>query len=267
MKLKKQSALKTRITTLLKRALLLLFALQPFAMMGQLSTGALNDSATACYSAGRYTDALNYYEQIIKEGKESSEIYYNMGNAAFKSNELASAVWYYEKALRLNPGDENATFNLGVVNSRITDKIEQVPLLFYERWWKAFVSLFPPDAWSVISLITLAMAGASLLLFFQAAYMWQRKTGFWLSMSFGLMFILSLSFAWKGTHRMMSHNEAIIFAATVTAKSSPDASGIDLFVLHEGTKVEINDQIGQWLRIKLANGSVGWIEDSALKRI
>lgn len=259
--------MNTNTSKSLKHALLLFFTLQPIVMMAQLSAGALNDSAASCYSAGRYTDALDYYEQILKGGKESSELYYNMGNAAFKSNELASAVWYYEKALRLNPGDENASFNLGVVNSRITDKIEQVPLLFYERWWRAFVSLFPPDTWSVISLITLAMAGAALLLFFQAGNMWQRKTGFWLSLSFGLLFAFSLSFAWKGTHRMMNHNEAIIFTATVTAKSSPDASGIDLFVLHEGTKVEISDQIGQWLRIKLANGSVGWIQDNSIKRI
>lgn len=245
--------------------LLLIVVSQPAC--AQLSNKALIDSATACYTSGRYADALNYYEQVLKSGKESFEIYYNMGNAAFKTNEMAEAVWYYEKALRLNPGDEDAAFNLTLANSRITDKIDSVPLLFYERWWRAFVNLFSPDTWSLVSLIVLALSALGLVLFLQAGYMWQRKTGFWFSIVFGVLFAFSLSFAWKGTHRLADHNEAIVFTPTITAKSSPDASGVDLFVLHEGTKVVISDQIGDWLRIKIANGSVGWIEEKALKRL
>lgn len=245
--------------------LLLVFATG--IVSAQLSPKALIDSATACYTAGRYTDALNYYNQVLTSGQESADLYYNAGNAAFKANEMAQAVWYYEKALKLNPADEDAAFNLGLANTRITDKIDQVPLLFYERWWKAFVNLFSPDTWSVVSLLMLALAALALLLFFQATTLWQRKGGFWMSLVFGILFAFSLSFAWKGTHRIVNHNEAIVFAATVTAKSSPDASGVDLFVLHEGTKVAVNDQIGTWLRVKIANGSEGWLEEGAVKRL
>ncbi|PKP17744.1 MAG: hypothetical protein CVU06_12820 [Bacteroidetes bacterium HGW-Bacteroidetes-22] len=245
----------------------ILATVSPLVVLAQLSPKANLDSATACYTSGRFADALGYYDQVLINGKESYELYFNMGNTAFRLNELAQAVWFYEKALRLKPGDEDATFNLGLINSRITDKIDQVPLLFYERWWRSFVNLFPPDTWSMVSLILLSLTGASLLLFFQAGYMWQRKTGFWLSLTFGVLLVFSISFAWKGTQRIMNHNEAIIFATTVTAKSSPDASAVDLFVLHEGTKVGINDQIGEWLRIKIANGSVGWIKEKSLKRL
>lgn len=245
----------------------IIFIVSPFLVSAQISAKANLDSATACYTSGRFSDAYNYYDQVLKSGKESYELYFNMGNTAFRLNEMAEAVWFYEKALRLKPGDEDAIFNLGLVNSRITDKIEKVPLLFYERWWQSFVNLFPPDSWSLVSIILLFLTGSSLLLFFQAGYMWQRKTGFWLSVTTGLLLVFSISFAWKGTQRIMNHNEAIIFASTVTAKSSPDASAIDLFVLHEGTKVGINDQIGEWLRIKIANGSVGWIKEKSLKRL
>jgi tetratricopeptide (TPR) repeat protein len=233
----------------------------------QLSPKSLIDSATTCYTTGRYTDALNYYNQVLTSGQESADLYYNAGNAAFKANEMAQAVWYYEKALKLNPTDEDAVFNLGLANTRITDKIDQVPLLFYERWWKAFVNLFSPETWRVVSLLMLALTAVALLLFFQATTLWQRKGGFWMSMVFAILFAFSLSFAWKGTHRIVNHNEAIVFAATVTAKSSPDASGVDLFVLHEGTKVAVNDQIGTWLRVKIANGSEGWLEEGAVRRL
>lgn len=228
---------------------------------------ALIDSATNCYNKGRYEQAADFYKQVLAKGFESADVYYNIGNASFKTNDLASAILYYEKALKLAPGDEDIRYNLKVANSLITDKIDVVPDLFYEIWWKTLLNLFSGNTWAWVGIVFLALALASFGVFVLAGSYTLRKASFILSMTMLVFMLFSTGFALNSTNRQLSHAYAIIFDPAVTVKSSPDDSSTDLFVLHEGTKVNVTDKVNDWIKVKLANGNVGWILAKSIKEI
>lgn len=228
---------------------------------------ALIDSATNCYNKGRYEQAAEFYKQVLAKGYESADVYYNIGNASFKTNDLASAILYYEKAIKLAPGDEDIRFNLKVANSRIADKIDVVPDLFYEIWWKTLLNLFSGNAWAWAGIVFLALGLAFFGVFVLSGSYTLRKVSFILSITMVVFMLFSTGFAWTSNNRQLSHSYAIIFDPAVTVKSSPDDSSTDLFVLHEGTKVNVTDKVNDWVKVRLANGNVGWILTKSVKEI
>lgn len=223
--------------------------------------------ANKAYGDGSFTEAAELYKRVIALGYESPDLYYNLGNSYFKLNEYASAILWYERAKRLDPGNEDIDFNLKVTNNKIADQIEPLPELFYKRWFRNLINLFPADTWAAtgIVLFILALAFGSVYLLSRVLFI--RKFGFWLGALILLFSVISILFAWNSYTTVKNANEAIIFTPTLTIKSSPDEKSVDLFVLHEGTKVQIKDQIGAWYEIRIANGSVGWIPASALEKI
>jgi len=223
--------------------------------------------ANRAYSTGSYTEAADLYRKVIASGYEAADLYYNLGNTCFKMNDLPSAILWYERARRLDPGNEDIDFNLKVTNSRIADQIEPLPELFYKRWIRALISLFPADSWATAGVVFFILALGFGSLYLLSRVLVLRKIGFWIGSVVLLFSFLFLIFAWSGHTYVKRANEAIIFTPTVTIKSSPDDKSIDLFVLHEGTKVQIKDQIGSWLEIRIANGSVGWIQAASLEKI
>ena len=223
--------------------------------------------ANKAYADGLFTNAADLYKQVLSSGNESWELYYNLGNSYFKMNDFASAILYYEKAKKLNPGDEDINFNLKVANNKIADKIEPLPEMFYKRWYRNLVELFPVDSWARITVLTfiLSLFFALFYVMFQRIYL--RKVGFWGGILFFVLSLVSFHFSFQNFKTLQNNTEAIIFTPTVTIKSSPDEKSIDLFVLHEGTKVKILDNIGNWYEIRIANGSVGWLPVSSLEKI
>jgi hypothetical protein len=218
------------------------------------------DSALSAYSSGMYGTALEYYQYVLDSlNEESAALYYNMGNAAFKRNDLASAILYYEKALKLTPNDEDLIFNLGLANSRIPDRIETVPEMLFVRWYKDVTHLLTPDQWAYLALGLLVISLIFMALYFIAYRIATRKIGFWMGVVFFLCFIFSLTVSHQTAKEQTTHNTGIVFSASLTVKSSPEESSTDLFVLHEGAKVWILDQLNSWIKIKIANGSVGWV--------
>ncbi len=241
------------------------FVFQAQVLRGNDNPHALLDSATSAYTKGFYSDAVVYYEKVLSMGLESAEIYYNLGNAYFKLNELAPAIYNYEKALMLSPSDEDILFNLKIANSRITDKIDVVPELFFQRWWKSFYRLFPGDTWALFSLIFFGLFLSALGIFLLSRRVTYRKIGLWAAVVFLVLASFSFAFAWKDQSRQTEKRNGIIFEPAVVVKSSPDEASVDLFVLHEGTKVEIQDKLDKWVKIKIANGNVGWLPATTLK--
>lgn len=231
------------------------------------TTAVLIDSATNCYNKGRFEQSAAFYNQVLAKGYESAEVYFNLGNAFFKSNDLASAILFYEKALKISPGDEDIRFNLKVANSRITDKIESVPDLFYEIWWKSIFNLFSGNAWAWTGVVLFALCFVFFGIYVLSSSYALRKAAFILAATMFVFALFATGFAWSSSNRQLSHSFAIVFDPSVTAKSSPDDSSTDLFVLHEGTKVNVTDKVGDWVKIKLANGSIGWITLKSLKEI
>ncbi|MCK9220504.1 MAG: tetratricopeptide repeat protein [Bacteroidales bacterium] len=219
------------------------------------------------YAVGAYTDAAATYEKVVAMGLESPDLYYNLGNAYFKMNDFAKAILWYERAQRLEPGNEDIDFNLKVANNKIADKIEPLPELFYKRWFTGLVHSFSVDAWAWMGIIFLVLALSAGALYLISRILFLRKAGFWIGLILLFFSIFSLFLAWSGNVFLKSDQEAIIFTPTITIKSSPDDKSTDLFVLHEGAKVQLLDNISGWYEIRIANGSVGWLPVTAVERI
>jgi tetratricopeptide (TPR) repeat protein len=219
------------------------------------------------YSAGSFSIAAEQYKKVVGEGYESPVLFYNIGNACFKQNDFASAILWYERAKRLDPGNEDINFNLNVANTKISDKIEPLPELFYKRWFDAFVQVFSTDAWAILCVVMFFAALLCLVVYVASRVLILRKLGFWCGSGLFAMSLIALFMAWNGYRFSTSGSEAIVFSPTITVKSSPDEKSTDLFVLHEGTKVRLLDTIGDWFEIRIASGSVGWLPKSALEKI
>ncbi len=223
--------------------------------------------ANKAYSEGAFTTAAELYQKVIASGYESPELYYNLGNSYFKLNEFASAILWYERAKRIDPGNEDINFNLNVANNKIADKIEPLPELLHKRWYFAMVRLFSIDAWAITGIVLLILALNCGSVYLISRVLLLRKIGFWTGFIILFIALISILFAWSGYTTLKSTNEAIVFTPTITVKSSPDEKSTDLFVVHEGTKVRLLDNISGWYEIKIANGSVGWLPVSALEKI
>lgn len=223
--------------------------------------------ANALYQDGKYSEAVIVYENVINSGFEADDLYYNLGNAYFKNKDLPHAIWYYEKTLKHNPSHTEAQFNLNVANARIVDKIEPLPEVFYMRWWKSLINMFPLKAWSVVLIFNLII-----LLGFIGWYLFSKRPStkritFFTALFMLFLLITGFTFAYGQLRQHRTARAAIVFTPSVTAKSSPDEKSIDLFVLHEGTKVWLLDKLGEWTEIKIANGNRGWIRIKNVKDI
>lgn len=225
------------------------------------------DSANQCYTDGKYEKAIGFYEQVVNNGYESSDLYYNIGNAYFRSNKMSLAILNYERALKLDPSNADAEFNLQLANTYVVDKIDVIPPIFLKVWWHNLVLMFDTNVWAIISMIAFIGATVLFLLFFLSGSMVTRKLAFWLGAV--VLFVSILSFNFSRKQKWMDVNEpyAIVVTPSVVVKSSPDVSGTQLFLIHEGLKVQITDELGDWRRIKLSDGNIGWLKVEDLIKI
>lgn len=222
------------------------------------------DVANAAYAEGRYEEAATLYQAMIDE-QPNATLYYNLGNARFKQGELAQAILNYERALRLQPNNKDAQYNLAFAQSKITDNIVEQDF-FLSTWARTVRNSLKEQTWLVLSICLFMLALVGLLLFLLGREPWLRKTAFhiaWLALLFSLIAGLNAASLHK---RDTLRNEAIITQGIVNGKSSPDRSGTDLFTLHEGTKVTIRETLGEWCNIRVGNYE-GWVRLQTLERI
>jgi len=182
----------------MKQYIVLFFLLICTLLVKASEVQVLIAKANRAYAAGAYTEAAETYKKVVALGLESGDLYYNMGNAYFKMNDYAHAILYYERAKRLDPGNEDIDFNLKVANNKIADQIEPLPELFYKRWYYGIVNLFPADTWARTGIFFFILS-----LFLGAVYLMSRvlilrKTGFWIGALLFLFSLFSLLFAWSG---------------------------------------------------------------------
>jgi tetratricopeptide (TPR) repeat protein len=220
---------------------------------------SLVELGNRAYNNANYQQAIENYLSVIDVGYGSAGLFYNLANSYFKLNDIPSAILYYEKALKLNPKDEDINFNLRLANSRIIDKIEPVPEFFLKKWWKQTVHLMGPDQWARLAIAFFVVFLILLSMFIVSRSVTLRKTAFWMGTILLAAFVFSIYTGYYGHLEIKQQHEGIIFTPTVTVKSSPAENSVDLFVIHEGTKVRLLDEVEQWTEIRIANGSVGWI--------
>ena len=190
-----------------------------------------------------------------------------MANAYLKMEELAEAILYYNRALRLAPADEDVRHNLEYAEQMTRDSIEEIPEFILTTWVRAVRGALSSTAWCILSLVLLVVSLSMMLVYLLAQRLSLRKTGFYVMVVAGVLFILTTIFAWSEGRMDVEHREAVIMNSAVSIKSSPDRAATELFVLHEGTKVVIGETISGWAEVRIADGRKGWIEESRIERI
>lgn len=237
-------------------------------MLLPLSANAITkQNADDEYAKGNYQQAIKDYQEILKTGV-SSEIYYNLGNAYYRTDNITQALLAYERALQLSPGDNDIRFNLQYARSKTIDKITPETEMFFVTWYHSLVNFTSVDRWANTAIVSIVMALLLILVFLFAPQMWARKSGFYGSAAFLLLFAFANLFAFQQKHELETKQGAIVIAPTVNVKKTPAASGTDVFVIHEGTRVDITDRgMKQWRGIKLADGREGWLKTSQIEEI
>jgi tetratricopeptide (TPR) repeat protein len=221
------------------------------------------NAANAAYAEGRWNDALAGYEDISAMGWESASLYCNMGDAFFKDGNIGKAILFYERSLKLDPSYSDARHNLELLNSMIQDRIDPVPEFILKVWARDICYLMDSDSWAAVFLVFLAITLAMALLFILAPGTGGRRAGFFTGLVTLLLALFSILFSLWQKNEYMSTDKAIVTRPVASVKSSPSSeSATDLFVLHEGTKVTIIDEVGTWNNVELADGRQGWLPSS-----
>ena len=237
------------------------------SLSGSAKIDPLVDSANLAYSKGEYFKAAQLYENIVSKGLEAPEVYFNLGNAHYKSNNIAFAILNYERALKLDPDNQDFSYNLKLANQKTEDKIDAAPQLFLSQWKNSMVDLMTEKGWSKLCIGLIIFA---LILF--AMYITMRGRAIKQFGFFGgaTLFFLSLITFFIAQHKYYHtkyNSYGIITSPSITVTGSPNERGTKLFILHEGTKVNVTQEDTSWAEIKIANGNTGWIKKSELQKI
>lgn len=243
--------------------IVLFFSLAAFSQ----SPNTLFSKANKLYKNAKYNEAIEAYLAIEKQGLQSDVLFFNLANCYYKQNKVAPSVYYYEKALKLNPTNEDAIANLAFAKRMTIDEIEELPQTFLQRFSKNVIQKLPYDTWALIAVIASFLAAILFLVYYFTNG--TKKKLFYFNISILAVFILvvSLFFAFKNYHTVQNNKAAIIFVAKVEVKNAPTLASEVVFTLHEGTKVTIIDALDNWKKIKIADGKIGWIYSDKLKQI
>jgi tetratricopeptide (TPR) repeat protein len=248
---------------LLKYLLLCSGLFFPLSIFANDSTPLL-DHANQFYLQGKYEQAIASYQEIVSQGYESAEVYFNLGNCYYQTNAVGLSILYYERAKKLNPQDEDILFNLQLANQRTLDKIEPAPKLFLEEWWNTIQVLHSEKEWSVRSILFFVLSFVFMAIFISTAHRSSKLFSFWLTIVF--LFLTAITFAIAGSRYSNSknHTTAVMIATSAEVKNSPADNGVKLFVLHEGTLVTTPETNGEWVKIELSPEKVGWVKKTSL---
>lgn len=225
----------------------------------------LFEKANTLYNSEKYNDAILVYDQILSTQQHSADLYFNKGNAYYKLNQIAESVYNYEKALQLDPSNEDVLTNLAFANNMKIDKIDSIPTTGFSKLFSAFVNLVSFDTWAVLAVIFVLLFVGCFILYSTSKYTSKKRLYFVTALSGLLLAILSVSFAYKQELNVKTTKYAIVFAKESKVKSEPKLNSDEAFVLHEGTKVRVLETFDGWVKIKLQNGSVGWIINEDIK--
>ena len=228
-------------------------------------TKAMADSA---YAKADYATAIHIYEQLLATEGEAASVYYNLGNAYYKSNDIAHSILNYERALLLDPSNEDIQFNLELARSKAVDKNAIVSELFFVRWFRDFSSIMPVDGWAKCGILCFIVLILCLTLFIFNKKSKTKKIIFIFALFSLACTILSNVIASNQKDKLLHRESAIIMEPSVTVRSTPSTSGTELFILHEGKKVTIkDDSMKEWKEIEIEDGNIGWLPASAIEQI
>ncbi|MDC9723664.1 MAG: tetratricopeptide repeat protein [Urechidicola sp.] len=250
----------------MKKIVLIAFIL--FTSIGFSQTAAaLFSNANELYQQEKYEAAIEQYELIEELQLQSDELFFNLGNAYYKLNKVAPAIYYFEKSLKLNPSNADTKTNLEFANRMTIDAIEELPKTIFQDFSEAIIYKLQYETWAKMA-VAFSFSGAIIFLLYHFSYSSRKKLLYFnVSILGGFLFVVSLAFAFKAYDYQVNRTEAIIFKQTTEIKNAPTLNSGTVFKLHEGTKVEILDEIDDWKKIKLADGKIGWLIADYMKEI
>lgn len=246
------------------------YLLIPFLLSSIFAFGnpdALWQEANQAYTTKDFNTAIAKYEAILATGSYSKELYYNLGNSYYKQKKMGKAILNYERALTLSPRDGEIQHNLSLANEALKDEIEVLPPFFLTKLWSGMHQLLSSTVWSILSILLLILGVVGISLWLIGKNRQQKKQGFIGGIFLIVMSLLFLALARSQSAQEQDSNAAIIMNVETALRSGPDSDSQEILKLHEGTKVILLDQIGEWYKVKIANGEQGWLEKSIMEKI
>jgi len=236
-----------------------------------ISPVSMKDRVIEAYNNGQYERVIELLEkekgEHLTNKEESADLYYNLGNAYFRDNEIAKALLYYEKALLLKPGDKDIRHNIEYANTKIEDKIAVTDTFFLSSWFQGAQNLMASNSWAWFAVVCFILFIACLFMFFFTKTRLSKQIAFYTGIVLIILIIFSNVFSYRQKSHVENRNSAIIMAASVPVRSSPDFNSKEVFLLHSGTKVLVTKEDRDWCEIEIADGNVGWIEKNKLEII
>jgi len=231
------------------------------------TSSELFSKANDFYKNGQYTKAAQLYSNIEKSGLESDDLFFNLGNSYYKLNKVAPSIYYYEKALKLNPMHQDASNNLVFAKRMTIDIIEDLPKTFLQRFSSNVIQKLTYDTWAILAVIASFLATLLFLLYYFSSSP-KRKLIYFNTTIFAVFVVaVTVIFAYSNYETTQKSSNAIVFSSKSDIKNSPSLDGESVFELHEGTKVTILDSLSNWRKIKLADGKIGWVNSEDIKEI
>ncbi|GAA4280400.1 tetratricopeptide repeat protein [Gaetbulibacter aestuarii] len=236
-------------------------------MMAQDNNTALFNEANDLYNKGKYAEAIDKYRTILDHNMHSSELYFNLANANYKLNNIAPSIYYYEKALQLDPDDKDIKNNLAFARNMTIDAIDSIPEVGLSKVVHNTTNLYTTDTWAYISVVAVICFVILFLIYHFSYETLRKRTTFILSLVAIGVAVISLSSAFYRHTLEKNNHPAIVFAKESKVKSEPNVRSEESFRLHEGTKLQVTDTIGNWSEIKLSDGKTGWISNQDIRML
>ncbi|MCM5662085.1 tetratricopeptide repeat protein [Galbibacter mesophilus] len=228
---------------------------------------ALFEKGNSFYNNGKYQEAIESYLQIAENGEHSAALYYNLGNSYYKLNQIAPSIYYYEKALLLDPDDQDVLNNLQFAKNMTIDAIDVMPQTGIDKLFENFIGRLSYNSWAILAIVGMILFVILFLLYYFAAFSTKKRIYFGLSVLLLIISVASFGFAYQQYDLEQGKRPAIIFSKETSIMSEPNMGSNEVFKLHEGTKVNVLEVLGEWNKIKLADGKIGWLPSSELKEI
>ncbi|TLP73139.1 tetratricopeptide repeat protein [Maribacter sp. ACAM166] len=225
----------------------------------------LFEQATTDYNTGEYEKAISLYITILDNGEHSTAVYYNLGNSYYKLNQIAESIYFYEKALLLSPNDEEIKTNLSYAQNMTLDAIDTIPETGISKLYKNVTDKLTFDQWAYLAIGAMSVFVLLYILFYYSSYSARKRWAFIGSLIALLLCVIAIIFGFIQQRDFNATQPAIIFAEESFIKSEPNESSQEVFVLHAGTKVNVLDELNNWVKIRLADGKTGWVLKGELK--
>lgn len=238
-----------------------------FSFLAIAQNSKLFESANSLYNEGKYQEAINSYLKISESKEHSAALYFNLGNSYYKLNQVAPSIYYYEKALQLSPSDSDIKTNLLFAQNMTVDALEVLPQTGLSKIIQNIIGKLSYHTWAILAIIFVILFVTSFLLYYFSAYQNKKRLFFVISMVAFLICLFSLLFAFNQKNHIKNKKPAIIFAQEIGINAEPNNRSEEIFILHEGTKVNVEEEMGDWKKIRLVDGKTGWLPSSEIKEI